>query len=54
MDAYELEPLHTPPAVASVSVMDKPVQTLLGPVMAAGFALIVTIFEALQPVVPKE
>ena len=48
----ELLLLHVPPLVASVSVTQLPVQTLVGPAIADGNALTVTACVAIQPV-PK-
>jgi hypothetical protein len=41
--------VHVPPGVASVSVIVDPAQTLVGPPMAAGVALTVTIVVARHP-----
>jgi len=42
--------LQVPPPVASVSVIEEPTQTAVGPPIAAGKGFTVTIFVRLQPV----
>jgi len=42
--------LHEPPAVASLSVVVRPEQTLAVPVMEAGNGLTVTTTDVIQPV----
>ena len=42
--------LHTPPLVASVSVVAKPTHTFVVPPIAAGFGLTVKLVIAIQPV----
>ena len=46
----EVEELHVPPPVASVSVVVEPVQTEAVPEIDEGSASTVTVFEAVQPV----
>jgi len=45
--------VHTPPAVASTSVVAAPTHTLINPVIAAGDAFIVIILVTVHPV-PSE
>ena len=42
--------LHTPPEVASVSVVVRPTHTFVVPPIAAGFGLTVKLVTAKQPV----
>ncbi len=42
--------LQVPPTVASVNVVVKPTQTAIGPDIAAGNGLTVTVAVAIQPV----
>ncbi len=42
--------LQVPPVVASLNVVDKPVQTVVAPVIAAGFRFTVTGTAKRQPV----
>lgn len=41
--------VHEPPAVASASVIDAPAHTLLGPVIGAVVAVMVSVVYTLQP-----